>query len=52
MLSTLYDREIDLSRVRRGNESRRSTQNLILTDERNPLDKWQEEQAFSHWRCT
>lgn len=49
VLSTLPNREVAIERIAGQEVSRKEKQDYILTDERNPLVEWQQEDALHHW---
>ncbi|KZT12729.1 uncharacterized protein LAESUDRAFT_719024 [Laetiporus sulphureus 93-53] len=49
ILSTLSRREADLTFLREG-LSEEQKERYLLTNMRNPLEKWQEKEALNHWK--
>ena len=46
---TLQDREVTLEKITSTEMTETEKKKYILTDQHNPLVRWQEEEALHHW---
>ncbi len=49
VLSTLQDREVALGKIIDTGVSEKEKGKYVLTDQHNPLVRWQQEEALQHW---